>query len=585
MSFYYKLKKAFYPGGAADFTPQFRIEVSTRNPNAPDILAMRTADPLWMLGRQWQFGEFIGEDNGTPIQVDIHFKREFIDHFSELNLSSGTPINGTPLEAKVEAVNPPEEEMDLRTQVRIGQQLERFINESSMTSSDKTGIITSWRKELPLQKVKWRNHDLRNQERTDEKSERFYRMMQGKVIGGYSLVNNIGKLNSNRKIPKSTKDKFQNWLGSYLVKPEAKTWDQNQLAHKFKLTSSKTNPNVTLEAPDYQSGHLDWYSFDKASVKKLPSKADSWLNMTPVNVSFPSMPDKRLFSFEDSKIDLSLMEVNPDEMIKLMLLDFALVSGSDWYTIPMTMGIGEACWIEKIVVKDVFGVKTVIENDGTKGAILNKDPLKVWDIFKIRPSNALLKNPAYKQEEHFLYIPPTVINRMESEPIEEVMFLRDEYSNMVWALEQKIPNGMGQPINGFDLHLELYGPFIEPDDDEKEAREMPAFKLASTVPSNWIPYLPIHINNDQYNIKLERAYMVRNENDSEATDIKPLTYLAEKDLLSVHEEAIPRAGVRVQLTKQRVRWTDGKTYVWMGRKVLAGRGEGNSGLRFDFLIE
>jgi len=55
------------------------------------------------------------------------------------------------------------------------------------------------------------------------------------------------------------------------------------------------------------------------------------------------------------------------------------------------------------------------------------------------------------------------------------------------------------------------------------------------------------------------------------------------ELTRVREESVPRSGVRIQLTKQRVRWTNGETYVWMGRKVKTGRGEGNSGLRFDYL--
>ncbi len=66
--------------------------------------------------------------------------------------------------------------------------------------------------------------------------------------------------------------------------------------------------------------------------------------------------------------------------------------------------------------------------------------------------------------------------------------------------------------------------------------------------------------------------------------LNPLSRLAQKDLLNIREEAIPRAGVRVQLTRQRVRATNGQTFIWMGRKVLAGKGEGNSGLSFDQLL-
>jgi hypothetical protein len=31
----------------------------------------RVQDPLWLLGRQWQFGEFQGEDAGSPIEAAV----------------------------------------------------------------------------------------------------------------------------------------------------------------------------------------------------------------------------------------------------------------------------------------------------------------------------------------------------------------------------------------------------------------------------------------------------------------------------------------------------------------------------------
>ncbi len=51
----------------------------------------------------------------------------------------------------------------------------------------------------------------------------------------------------------------------------------------------------------------------------------------------------------------------------------------------------------------------------------------------------------------------------------------------------------------------------------------------------------------------------------------------------VNEEEVPRAGVIVQRTWQRARWTSGETYLWLGRSKQAGRGEGASNLKFDQL--
>jgi hypothetical protein len=247
---------------------------------------------------------------------------------------------------------------------------------------------------------------------------------------------------------------------------------------------------------------------------------------------------------------------------------------------------GEICWINRITVKDVFGITTVINNDKKTGQFLNANPLKVWDAYKIRPSDLLRERgqnnaELFRKEEQFLYLPPVTTFRQESRPLEEILLLRDEFANMVWGIEKTVCNGWGKPVNGYDLHLEVNGPFLNP---EKRETTIPKFRLASQVPTNWIPYLPFHIEDSITNIELRRAVMMRNEADTEPLDIEPLSALARSDLLSIREEAIPRAGVRVQLTRQRVRGADGKTYIWLGRKVLAGKGEGSSGLAFDQLL-
>ncbi len=585
MSYYFKLLKQLreqQQGAKLDYTPQFLLRGSTRNANNTDALAMRIADPLWMLGRQWQFGEFIGEDNGSPIQANVQYRKEQVANYS----TNGSPLtlDSTPLEARVEAVNI--EPLDLKSKVRIGQQYERLIKAAFPTPTAKAWI-NNLRADLPLTHEKWEAHDFTNANRQDEKSYRFFKLMHGKVLDGNSLLNALA--DDYPKPVDSIHDysalqvvstKFKQWYENLYVKqPEDNpAWKPKQLVHEFHLHTP--NDDAILSAPDYQSGHLDWYSFDTAKVTLNPSdRLEQTTDLQPVNVSFAGMPDKRLFSFEDSKIDLSMMDVKKGDLLKMMLLDFSLVSGSDWYTIPLEMQLGELCWIDNIEVKDVFGVTTTIRNSAKTGSILaNGNPMKVWDMFKVRNHNP----SGYDPRQHFLFLAPTAMHRLESAPVEELLFLRDEYANMVWAIEQRVPNAMGNPMDAYDLHLELYGPFLPPDDIQAR-RDLPKFRLANTVPSNWIPYLPNHIDGSNKEIALCRAYMLRNEAANEPTDIAPLSYLATEDLEKIYEEAIPKAGVRIQLTKQRMRWTDGNTYVWMGRKVAVGKGEGNSGLQFDYL--
>ena len=48
-------------------TSWMRLEPRSRNPEMNTSLQARIYDPLWLLARQWQLGEFQGEDNGSPV--------------------------------------------------------------------------------------------------------------------------------------------------------------------------------------------------------------------------------------------------------------------------------------------------------------------------------------------------------------------------------------------------------------------------------------------------------------------------------------------------------------------------------------
>ena len=172
--------------------------------------------------------------------------------------------------------------------------------------------------------------------------------------------------------------------------------------------------------------------------------------------------------------------------------------------------------------------------------------------------------------------------------------MRDEGANRVWAMEHKVRNGLGNPVEGFDAQNERREREMEailPDSasstgESPDNSTMPVYRLASTVPDNWIPYVPVHANDsglkdidESFSIKLRQAEMMSKDNDHE----QMTSILNQGDLKWVNEESVPRAGVKVLLTKQRVRWIDGKTYVWLGKKVVTGKGEGSSGLRFDYL--
>jgi hypothetical protein len=91
--------------------------------------------------------------------------------------------------------------------------------------------------------------------------------MNGNVIDGGSLWEQIQK----NTFPKGdfaplekVTEILKNWYrGLYLPAQEETSWQQENLVHQFGVHNEK---GIDLHAPDYQSGHLDWYSFDSATV-------------------------------------------------------------------------------------------------------------------------------------------------------------------------------------------------------------------------------------------------------------------------------------------------------------------------------
>jgi hypothetical protein len=73
-----------------------------------------------------------------------------------------------------------------------------------------------------------------------------------------------------------------------------------------------------------------------------------------------------------------------------------------------------------------------------------------------------------------------------------------------------------------------------------------------------------------------RTPLLREGIDEQDKQIEPL-YLC--------EEEVPRAGAVVTGAFQRTRWYDGKIITWYGRKKTTGRGEGSSGLKFDYISD
>src|SRR5712671_5161293 len=66
----------------ASITIWNRVEPRARSQDMKSGLEARVHDPLWLLTRQWQVGEFAGRDAGSPVMVEVKSTATIFDRYT-----------------------------------------------------------------------------------------------------------------------------------------------------------------------------------------------------------------------------------------------------------------------------------------------------------------------------------------------------------------------------------------------------------------------------------------------------------------------------------------------------------------------
>ena len=124
-------------------TSWMRLEPRSRNAEMNTSLQARIYDPLWLLARQWQLGEFQGEDNGSPVMARWRAESARLTRYHAGAIAPNTIVNAPrydvrrmPLETLVEreAIRPAPDQAakpeKLRLAAEAGQQFLRMLDRS-----------------------------------------------------------------------------------------------------------------------------------------------------------------------------------------------------------------------------------------------------------------------------------------------------------------------------------------------------------------------------------------------------------------------------------------------------------------------
>src|SRR5262249_22111833 len=152
-------------------------------------------------------------------------------------------------------------------------------------------------------------------------------------------------------------------------------------------------------------------------------------------------------------------------------------------------------------------------------------------------------------------------------------------ANLAWAIERTVES----PIEQAAQRYEAQEPETVP-----VGIDMPRYLLASQVPRNWIPLLPVQVANPlqpntagQFLSRLKRGAMLQADGTATTVQSEVGEVLRSVANLLLYDEEVPREGVRITRQRRLARWSDGSTWLWTGFRNQIGRGEGASALRFD----
>jgi hypothetical protein len=543
-----------------------RLEPDPRSKSLARSLAAEIRDPLWLLTRQWQLGEFQGENAATPMSVEI--ETETFDLTSFGPAASPTALVSGPIEPQVqrEPYKP-----DLATQVELAQMWLRLLP---------AGFdFAAFRAQYPL--LGPSAGELR-----DPASTRFLDFARTRAFDGFSLygdaVNNPSHIPGFNASPVSGaitpfKDAVQNVFGTLALTPtrvDPPTWRPEHLDYQFDVRAKDATKEYTMVARPGADGEIDWDAFDlKASAAATGGTAtSSKTTLAPTRLRFAGMPSPRFWDFESGKTNLP--DVNPDrrDVAKLLMLDLMLVHGVDWFVAQVPVQVGKLVRVKGVVVRNVFGEDTVVP----RGEDLVGPPTRRWTMFSVAGSSG-------EAAGEFFILPATAASvRQAGRLLEEVSFGRDETANMAWAIERAVETQLGETWPGTERAAAYSAQ--NPPADVPPSTDPLRYQLGTKVPLHWVPFLPVKLASPANQIRLVEADPRGVARPSPAGRILrppaipngPFTLL---------EEDVPREGVRVRRLVVRTRWHDGKSYLWVERRRSLGSGETQSGLRFDQALD
>jgi hypothetical protein len=534
-----------------------RLEGRPRSADFERSLRAEVRDPLWFLARQWQYGEFEGEDAGSPIDARVAYTTAPLDGFASGSITE--PYDpGTPLEVTVAREAVP---FDLTLHMQAASVFERLLRTRGVATRLQD-YVTHF---LLVYATAVSGEDNNDAAALFNAGKAFLfdaealikAVRDGSHAGIVSSFPGItaAEISALTESGLDLVKWFERTYGGPHTAPS--TWRAERLGYTFACSASGAGTNFVAE--EFRGGSLDWYAFD-ANRTETPAAepAAVGLSFLPTAIQFAGMPSPRYWEIENSRTEFGHLDVHTNDLAKLVLAEFMLIYSNDWCLLPLELEVGSFTRVQGVLVTDVFGDQTIV-----RAADRGRDEdWQRWSMFRMNGDD--VAGPG-------LMLAPALTATVTAPVMEEVHFLRDEMANLVWAIERRVMSRLGEALDP----SVTAPPVVAPPATTAPTR----YQLGTDVPPNWRPFIPTHLPGSTRSIRLQRARLPHQPLQTAGVILLvPGTYF-------LAEEEVPRAGRIVNRAFKRARWLDGTAFLWIGRRSTTGRGEGSSGLVFDQIVE
>jgi hypothetical protein len=552
-----------------------RIEPKPRDATLSRSLQGQVRDPAWMLARQWQVGEFMGEDAGSPIQATLGIANRTVTTYRPGDQPSSTvPLDAAlPLEVHVEREPVI---LKLRAAVQFGLWFEGRLLAAGVSNAIVQTFRTTYAIPAPT-------NDDTIYDAADGAA--FRTLASGRVTDGLALfraatgdptVPSLPAVATTNATVAAVVAAFVAYRKKLYSEPNNdRAWQPQQLAYDFAVGSPLPGDALALEAQAFGGGHLDWYDFllgtNQGAPSTLPSATTSQqaYAFLPQHVVFRGMPDPRWWTFESGVTDFGSLDTEPVDLAKLLVMEFALTYGNDWFIVPVPTDVATLSAVTTLVVTDTFGQRTLIRSAENTKVNAGESP---WSMFKL--SGTTTRSP-------FILVPPALGVTNEGSLLEIVNFLRDDMGAMAWAVEHHLHGTLDSPVDAYQAYLARVAKNPVPKPMPMPGDPPIFYTLESVVPDNWIPLVPVQTKLGQ--LVFRRGLLERFDGTTFVGNPAHATVLEPGVPFYLTDRIITHIGTLANVSFRRSRGIDGTTYVWQARRSEPGTGPGWSGLRFDFL--